>query len=117
MKYNLASLKTYVARYRFLVFILTSITVALTLVVASMILYYNSDAFRLDLSRPEYESRRSEISNDTKETDEFDAQGDINAKTIDQFLKLYDAESKKVLDTPAFGSDVLSDTQLGIDGN
>ena len=43
-------------------FVAIAITIAVLLVSVSMAVYYQSDAYRLDLSRPEYVSKRAEIS-------------------------------------------------------
>ena len=57
------NIKKFASRYnKFAVFIGSTILVSVLLVSISMFVYYQSDAYRLDLSRPEYTSRRSEIS-------------------------------------------------------
>ena len=96
------NIKKFASRYnKFAVFIGSTILVSVLLVSISMFVYYQSDAYRLDLSRPEYTARRSEIS-----------------KTIKEFLKLYDDEAKGIAKTKAFSNDVLSDKELlGISNN
>ena len=56
------NIKKFASRYnKFAVFIGSTILVSVLLVSISMFVYYQSDAYRLDLSRPEYTSRRSKI--------------------------------------------------------
>ena len=108
-------LKDVICANKLVVFVGGAIGVSSLLVAASMWVYYQSDAYRLDLSRPEYKSRRAEISKDTKEeSHNFSAQGPVNEKTIDEFLRAYTKESKDVLELEAFSNDVLSDKNLGI---
>lgn len=97
-------------------FVAIAITIAVLLVSVSMAVYYQSDAYRLDLSRPEYVSKRAEISEDTKKSNnEFDAQGAVDANTVHDFLRMYDAEMEKIGHVKAFSQDVLGDASLGID--
>lgn len=97
-------------------FVAIAITIAVLLVSVSMAVYYQSDAYRLDLSRPEYVSKRAEISEDTKKSNnEFDSQGAVDANTVHDFLRMYDAEMEKIGHVKAFSQDVLSGTSLGID--
>lgn len=108
-------LRHWIERRRLMVFVVAAILVASLLVTISMNIYYTSDAFRLDLSRPAYESRRSEINQDSKEKNNtFDAQGPVNRKVLDEFLTMYDDESKGALQRNAFSSEVLGDKELGI---
>lgn len=103
-----------VMRYKLPAFLVAVILVALALVLVSVKIYYNSGAFQLDLSRPEYQSVRSQINKDQKNLKSFDSQGEITDKVLDDFLKLYIEESDKVLQAKAFSNDVLSDEQLGL---
>lgn len=102
-----------VCRYKFLAFLVVAITIAFVLVVISVSVYYKSGAYQLDLSRPEYQSVRSQINKDEKNLRGFDAQGEISDKVLDEFLELYKKEAKQVLKAKAFSNDVLSDEQLG----
>ncbi len=108
-------LKQCIERRRLMMFVAGAILVASSLVVVSMRIYYTSDAFRLDLSRPAYESRRSEINQDSKEKNNtFDAQGPVDQKVLDEFLTMYDGESKDASRQNAFSSNVLGDKELNI---
>lgn len=109
-------IKRLIDQHRFGVFISSVILLAVLLVMVSMWLYYSSDAFRLDLSRPEYMELRSEINKGAEKKDAFEAQGAINDEVLEDFLKRYSAESDKALNAKAFSNDVLSDEQLGLSG-
>lgn len=86
---------------------------ACVMVFFAMQSYYASDAFRLDLSRPEHMSVREKI--DRAPVDEgFSVEGDVDNSVLDDFLRRYRKESKKVTEVPLFSSDTLSDRQLGI---
>lgn len=108
-------LQKFVNTHKFSVFITGVVGLAVVLVMISMKIYYSSDAFRLDLSRPEYIELRSEINKGTESKDMFDSQGPVDDQVLEDFLKQYKAESDKVTDAKAFSNDVLSDNQLGID--
>ena len=72
----------------------------------------------MDLSRPEYSSRRKQISKDANEKSrEFDAQGQVNHGTLKDFLGVYDKEVDNVSKIKAFSNDVLSDKELGLRSN
>lgn len=111
-------LKDFFNNYRFVTFVGLVITVSLVLVSIAMVVYYKTDAYRLDLSRPEYASRRNQISKDTNEkTHEFDAQGQVNKDTLKKFLSMYDKEADGASRIKAFSNDVLSDKELGLSNN
>lgn len=111
---ELSAIDTRTSRQRFVVFIVASIIVAMTLVVVSMGLYASSGAAQLDLSRPGYQSVQDKLGrSDTFES--FSATGPVNNQTIDQFLNLYDRQVKPVEGTNPFSSEPLSDHALGID--
>ena len=106
-----------IEQHRFGAFITGVIGLAIVLVLISMRLYYSSDAFRLDLSRPEYVELRSEITKGSETKDAFEAQGSVDEVVLDDFLRRYNTEADKVLKAKAFANDVLSDEQLGLSGS
>lgn len=98
--------------------VLGVIAVSIVLVGISMHLYYSSDAFRVDLSRPDYVPYRAQIDNSNDHNrDMFEAQGEVTGNVLDSFLQKYKQEEKKADGARAFASDVLSDDQLGISGS
>ena len=89
--------------------VVSVIVVSIVLVGISMHLYYSSDAFRVDLSRPDYVPYRAQIDNSNNHNrDMFEAE---------DFLQKYKQEEKKADGARAFASDVLSDDQLGVSGS
>lgn len=98
--------------------VISVIVVSIVLVGISMHLYYSSDAFRVDLSRPDYVPYRAQIDNSNDHNrDMFEAQGEVTGKVLDDFLQKYKQEEKKADGARVFASDVLSDDQLGIGGS
>lgn len=106
-----------ITQYKLPTMVLSVIAVSIVLVGISMHLYYSSDAFRVDLSRPDYVPYRAQIDNSNDHNrDMFEAQGEVTDKVLDNFLQKYKQEEKKADGARAFASDVLSDDQLGISG-
>ena len=106
-----------ITQYKLPTMVLSVIAVSIVLVGISMHLYYSSDAFRVDLSRPDYVPYRAQIDNSNDHNrDMFEAQGEVTDKVRDNFLQKYKQEEKKADGARAFASDVLSDDQLGISG-
>ena len=101
-------------RHKLPAFLVAVVILAGVLVVISVSVYYRSGAYQLDLSRPEYKHVRSQIEKDKKVNDLFDAQGPVDEATLNDFLKQYQEEADKALEADAFGTDVLSNEQLGI---
>lgn len=99
---------------RLVLFVASSIAIALVLVVISIVLYVSGGAIQLDASRPGVKS----LSNKVDQTDTFQgfpATGNVDKKTLDQFRKLYDQQVQRVTSSDAFNADVLDDAALGID--
>lgn len=106
--------KQWIMRYRLPAFLIGVISLAFVLVMISMSVYYVSGAYQLDLSRPEYKSVRSQIESGDKATEAFEAQGEINAEVLEQFLTRYKEDAGKAIEADAYSGDVLSNEQLGI---
>lgn len=107
-----------ITQYKLPTMVLGVIAVSIVLVGISMHLYYSSDAFRVDLSRPDYVPYRAQIDNSNDHNrDMFEAQGEVTGNVLDSFLQKYKQEEKKADGARAFASDVLSDDQLGISGS
>ena len=106
-----------ITQYKLPTMVLSVIAVSIVLVGISMHLYYSSDAFRVDLSRPDYVPYRAQIDNSNDHNrDMFEAQGEVTGNVLDSFLQKYKQEEKKADGARAFAGDVLSDDQLGISG-
>lgn len=108
----------FIAHHKLPTMVVGVIAVSIVLVGISMHLYYSSDAFRVDLSRPDYVPYRAQIDNSNDHNrDMFEAQGEVTNKVLEDFLQKYKKEEKKADAARAFAGDVLSDDQLGIAGN
>lgn len=108
-------MRQYIAQRKLPVFIAGAIGIAVVMVLISMKIYYASDAFRLDLSRPEHVSIREKIDRAPASSDGFAADGDVSVEVLDDFLRQYKKESEKATKVPVFGNDVLSNKQLGLE--
>lgn len=103
---------TKLQRYRFLLFIGSVIVVSGILVTVGMNLYNSSGAAQIDLSRPGYQSVRSEASRDTGHDDSFPSSGDLNDAAFDKFETMYKTHSTRVTGTSSFEPEALSDDSL-----
>ena len=102
-------------RRQIVLFIGTSIVIALILVVVSMALYASSGAAQLDLSRPGYTSVQSQLDQSDDSFESFPSTGAVNKKVIDEFQKQYQKQIKSVNSTDAFSPSPLDPQSLGID--
>jgi hypothetical protein len=94
-------------RHRFSLLLVLTVLVAIALTVISMTLYSISGAAQLDLSRPGYQSVSNQVDTETK-IDTYSASGSVNRDTIQEFMQLYDEESKKAKAVDAFNGDPLN---------
>lgn len=108
-------LRQLIERYRLPTFLIGAMSLAGIMVVVSVSIYYMSGAYQLDLSRPEYQSVRSEIENEKKDAKAFETQGSVDAQVLEGFLDEYKQESRRLIEADAFSGDVLSDEQLGLE--
>lgn len=106
--------RQFVDRRRLPIFLVSAVFVAAVLVIISVSVYYQSGAYQLDLSRPEYKAVRSQIEPDRKVADVFEAQGSVDVETLERFLDIYQGEADKALRADAYATDVLSNEQLGL---
>lgn len=76
-------------------------------------IYDINDVSLLDISRPGYESARKSVQ---REDDvlTFDANGALDGKALDTFESLFSTARKSLDANGSFGSEQLSDTELGI---
>ena len=102
------------SKRRFLLLIIGSIVITCIMVTVSMVLYNSSGAAQLDLSRPGYQSVRSQSVTNDNNFQTYSGVGSVNQSTIDEFKTLMDAQSQKVQAVDAFGGDPLSPDALGL---
>lgn len=101
-------------QHKFMVLVGLTIAIALILVSISLNLYKSSGAAQLDLSRPGYESARSEASQ-TSDFTGYPSSGPLDKDALDSFRALYDERLKEATAVDSFGGDVMSDATLDID--
>ncbi len=100
-------------QHRFLIMVLGAISIALFMVMVSMNLYSSSGTAQLDLSRPDYQSVRSQASREEAAT-EFSSTGDINKQVLDEFRTMYTDKANQVIKADGFSGEALSDSALGL---
>ena len=103
-----------VAKNRFTILIIGSITVALLLVMISLFLYGVSGAAQVDLSGPGYSSVRSEVTEDRDSFEAFPGTGPINKEALALFDRLYTQTTQAATKSEVFHNDVISDRALRI---
>ncbi len=94
-------------RHRLSLLLILTILIALTLTVVSVAIYNSSGAAQLDLSRPGYRSVSDQVER-TDSIDTYKATGSVNKDTIQEFMKLYDAQASKAKAVDAFNGDPLN---------
>lgn len=94
-------------RHRLSLLLLITVCIALIMTVVSVAIYNVSGAAQLDLSRPGYRSVSSKVEK-TNNIYTYSATGAVNKDTIEQFVKLYDAQAGKAKAIDAFNGDPLN---------
>lgn len=100
-------------RHQYLVMVVGAVAIATVLVIISMGLYRNSDAMRLDLSRPGYQEVRSQVARD-RDISTFSPTGSLTPAVIDSFNEMYDDALSHIHGVDAFRVDALSDDALSL---
>ena len=94
-------------RHRLSLLLILTVIIALVMTVVSVIIYNSTGAAQLDLSRPGYRSVSDKVEK-TDEIDTYSASGAVNKDTIQEFMKLYDAQASKAKAVDAFNGDPLN---------
>lgn len=97
---------------------LISILIALSTSLISLYIYHKSGDIYLDCSMPGADcpsAHSNSEENKNEDTYKFSDYGEINGKTLDEFLEKYNSASEKLrkISTP-FSDEPLSDESLGI---
>lgn len=94
-------------RHRLSLLLIITVIIAITMTSISVAIYNSSGAAQLDLSRPGYRSVSDKVqANDDINT--YSASGAVNKDTIEEFIKLYDAQVSKAMKVDAFNGDPLN---------
>ncbi len=115
MKFS--KLKSWALGNQLLVFIIGSVLIAIVITAVSMGLYQSSGAAKLDLSRPGYESVRSEVDDDNSSTKAFSPTGNLDAAAIKDFRSRYEAIKNKLDKTNNYDEADIDDDNLGLTVN
>lgn len=106
---------SFIAEHRFVLLLGIAVVISIGLTIVSMTLYAVSGTAQLDLSRPGYQSVSNKVDKETK-IDTYSASGSVNKDSIQEFMKLYDEQSKKAKAVDAFNGDPLNPELLVPDG-
>lgn len=106
--------QSFLGRNQFIIMLIMSVSVAIIMVVISMLIYNNSGAAQLDLSRPGYVSVRDKAVKNDDNFQSYSGSGEINQTTISEFQILFSKQAKKIKSVDAFGGDPLSPEALGL---
>ena len=98
-------------RHRLSLLLIITVLIALVMTVISAVIYNSTGAAQLDLSRPGYRSVSDKVEK-TDEIDTYSASGPVNKDTIQEFVKLYDAQASKAKAVDAFNGDPLNPETL-----
>lgn len=102
-------------QHRFFVLIAGVILTALFLVSVALSLYNSSGTAQVDLSRPGYQSVRSQAARDTTEIN-FSPTGTLDRDAIEQYRKLYASRASKVTGSKSFDAAALAEDSLHVFG-
>jgi hypothetical protein len=102
-----------IQRHRIIYGVIVALLIALMLTVVSMALYVSSGASRLDLSRPGYESLRSDVQQGPQE-DVFSSTGPLNSDVAQDFQTRFNHHRETLSKLDTFGTNALDDDQLQI---
>ena len=94
-------------RHRFLLLIIATIGLSLTMVVISLVAYNVSGTAQLDLSRPGYQSVRDQVER-TDQTSGFSGNGPVNTQVLEEFTQLFDEQAARAKAVDAFNGDPLN---------
>jgi len=94
-------------RHRLSLLLIITVLIALVMTVVSVVIYNSTGAAQLDLSRPGYRSVSDKVEK-TDEIDTYSAIGPVNKDTIQEFMRLYDAQASKAKAIDAFNGDPLN---------
>jgi hypothetical protein len=94
-------------KHRLSLLLIITVAIAIVMTSISIVMYNSSGAAQLDLSRPGYRSVSGKI-DENNAIDTYSATGEVNKNTIEEFMKLYDAQATKAKAVDAFNGDPLN---------
>jgi flagellar basal body-associated protein FliL len=114
---NLVEENVQTSKSRFVLLIVGVVIISFVLVYVSMWLYSSSGAAQLDLSRPGYQSVRSQSIDSDNVYQTYSSVGDINQSTIDEFQGIYNEQANRIKTVDAFSGNPLSPESMGFSEN
>ncbi len=98
---------TFWDRHRLSLLLIITVCIAIVMTAVSVLIYNSTGAAQLDLSRPGYRSVSGQVQK-TDPIDTYSSSGAVNKETIEEFIKLYDAQASKAKAVDAFNGDPLN---------
>lgn len=93
-------------QHRFFLLVALVIAISCVMIAVGMYVYNTSGAAQVDLSRPGYQSVRSEAKRDSL-NDSFPSTGDLDANAFDSFNKMYSEHARQVVGIDSFDPTAL----------
>lgn len=94
-------------RHRLSLLLIITIIITIFMTSLSIFIYNSSGAAQLDLSRPGYRSVSDKVEV-TDNIDTYSSVGAVNKDSIQEFMKMYDAQASKAKAVDAFNGDPLN---------
>jgi nitrogen fixation/metabolism regulation signal transduction histidine kinase len=95
--------------------LLIAMVLSAILVFIGLRLYFASNLYRIDLSKPKYAAARSEVSKNEIPQDEFNSGGPLDKQTIQRAIDLLKKRRQEIRDLGDFSENNLSDKALNIE--
>ena len=112
MKPQIELIRSYLVRHQVLVAMALVVGITAILTTLSMVLYIQSGASGLDLSRPGFVGSRNDLQKDA--STEFESTGELSEADIKTFQKLYQDQRTILNSLSDFDDDAISDESLGL---
>lgn len=94
-------------RHRFMLLIVLTIIIAISMTVVALVMYNVSGSAQLDLSRPGYQSVSDQVVRE-EPSREFTSYGPVTRETLEDFMKLFTESSDRAKAVDAFNGDPLN---------
>jgi|JI10StandDraft_1071094.scaffolds.fasta_scaffold211303_3 hypothetical protein len=104
-----------VRNHTLVVMIAVAVLIAICSVVVAMYLYNSGGTAQIDLSRPDYQSVRNQVTKDTSEIN-FSSSGALTAQDYNDYRKLYNDQMQQAVKNNGFAGDALGDDAIGLSG-
>lgn len=113
MKNKMKSICRYLADHQFALFIIICITIAFIMTLISLELYRRSGAMNLDMSRPGYESVRTEVEQ-TSDDRPYSSSGSLTNEAITDFEERLNNYKDELNNLGTYDNSIVSDENLNL---